>query len=88
MSRAVSWAWAAACLLAAGLVLAACGNSNALLSGVSANPATVRPTGLHPTEPIQLTYTLGRAATVTLHIQGGPDNAGLVLRPAEQLAAG
>jgi flagellar hook capping protein FlgD len=88
VSRTVSWVWAAACLLAAGLVLVACGNNSALLSGVSANPATVRPTGRHPTEPIQLAYTLGRPATVTLHIQGGPTNVDLVLRPAEHLAAG
>ena len=63
MSRAVSWVWVAACLLAAGWVLVACGNNNALLSAVGANPGTVQPTGEHPTEPIQLSYTLGRPAT-------------------------
>ena len=81
------------CLLAALAVLAGCGGSTALLSGVGATSdlapdPVVRPTGRQPTEPLQLHYTLGRPATVTLRVQpagGGPD---IVLRAAEHLDAG
>ena len=83
----VSWVWAAGCLLGRRAGLVACGNSNALLSAVSANPGTVQPTDSIPPSRSSCLYP-GRPATVTLHVQGGPDNADLVLRPAEQLAAG
>jgi hypothetical protein len=89
-------AWVAACFLAVAALLAACGEQAALLSGVVAQTAivagsdagaVVRPTGVHPTEPIQLRYTLGHPAIVTLEVrpESGPP---ITLRAAERVDAG
>lgn len=87
MSCGEARAWTASLLLVATL-LAACGDSPALLSRVAATPAVLTPTGRQPTEPIQLGYILGQAATVTLRLQGGPDNVDLLLRPPALMTAG
>jgi hypothetical protein len=74
------------CFLLA-LLLAACGGGGAPLSGVAAVPNTVQPAGRAPTDPIQLSYSLGGPATVALRIQpaGGEP---ITLRAAEHQLAG
>ncbi len=86
MSHALRGVWAAGCVLAA-LLLAACGGTAAPLGGVTATPAVVRPDGHGVTDPIQLGYTLGRPATVTLQVQP-PSGAPVTIRAAEHQAAG
>jgi len=89
--RAWGWGWAAACLLPAAGLLAACGGGDgALLSAVSAEPdaGVVRPSGRVPTEPLELHYTLGRPATVALRVEPAAGGAAIALRSGEALGAG
>ncbi|HUS14013.1 MAG TPA: hypothetical protein VM536_03250, partial [Chloroflexia bacterium] len=54
---------------------------------MTAEPGVVQPTGQRPTEPIQLHYTLGAPASVTVRLLP-PAGEALLLRPEQTLPAG
>jgi hypothetical protein len=84
---------AAAGLLLAAALLAGCmdstgGAGSGLISAVSAGPDVVRPNGKQPTDPIELHYTLGRPASVTLRVEPAAGGAPITLRSGQAMEAG
>ncbi len=95
MSRLLRGIMTVGCLPAVAGLLVACAGGNplgggALLSDVSAgsDAGVVRPSGRVPTEPVELHYTLGRAATVAMRLEPVAGGPAIPLRRGQALGPG